>query len=348
MADSIGPAPGLVSPLATPEEEAQVAAASAEDRAIRPKSLADYIGQEDVKRELDIALRAARMRGEPLDHVLIYGPPGLGKTTLSSIIAHELSVQFHATSGPAIEKKGDAAALLTSLSPKDILFIDEIHRLSPVIEEFLYPAMEDYKIDIMIGEGPSARSVPLSLKPFTMIGATTHAGKLTSPLRARFGIILQLQFYTPQELELIVKRDAEKLAVPIDNAGAAEIAARARGTPRIAIRLLKRVRDYAQVVGTGTITEEIASECLQMHRIDADGCDERDRGYLRCIINDFNGGPVGIDSLAASLGDERDTLENVVEPYLIQQGLVQRTAAGRVASRKAYGKFGAEWPGREG
>ncbi len=311
-----------------------------EDRALRPKRLADYIGQENVKRELEVYLKAAKNRGEALDHVLIFGPPGLGKTTLSNIIANELGVQMSQTSGPALEKKGDAAALLTNLSTRDVIFIDEIHRLSPVIEEFLYPAMEDYQVDILTGEGPSARSIKISLSPFTLIGATTRAGTLTSPLRARFGIILQLTFYSPKELFLIIKASAAKLNIAIDEEGGMELAKRSRGTPRIANRLLKRVRDYAEVKGGGFIDRKIADAALNMLRIDEDGFDDFDRAYLKCIIADFHGGPVGVESLAASLGYERDTLENVVEPYLIQQGFIQRTRSGRIASGRAYQKCG--------
>ncbi len=317
---------------------------SFEDRALRPQRLCDYIGQIEVKEQLSIALKAAKKRGEAMDHVLIFGPPGLGKTTLSNIIANELSVNISQTSGPALEKKGDVAALLTNLQPRNVIFIDEIHRLSPVIEEFLYPAMEDYSVDIMTGEGPSARSIKINLNPFTLVGATTRAGTLTSPLRARFGIILQLKFYTPQELEIIVNVSAKKLGVKIDGDGALEIARRSRGTPRIANRLLRRVRDYAEVKGSGHITLDIAKAALKMLRIDDDGFDDFDRGYLKCIIEDFNGGPVGIESLAASLGNDRDTLENVVEPYIIQQGFVQRSRQGRVATAKAYAKFNLEYP----
>ncbi|MGN0915913.1 MAG: Holliday junction branch migration DNA helicase RuvB [Succinivibrio sp.] len=311
-----------------------------DDRALRPQRLEDYIGQDEVKEQLGIALEAARKRGEALDHVLIFGPPGLGKTTLSNIIANELGVGISSTSGPALEKKGDAAALLTNLQDRNVIFIDEIHRLSPVIEEFLYPAMEDYMVDIMTGEGPSARSIKINLNPFTLIGATTRAGTLTSPLRARFGIILQLKFYSPKELEIIVNSSARKLNVKISKEGAFEIASRSRGTPRIANRILRRVRDYAEVKGDGTITLEIARSALKILRIDEDGFDDFDRQYLKTMIHDFNGGPVGIESLAASLGHDRDTLENVVEPYMIQQGFVQRSRTGRIATAKAYEKFG--------
>ncbi len=332
----------VIRPEKTPEEEILENVRSSEDRALRPQCLDDYIGQTEVKEQLSIALKAAKLRGDALDHVLIFGPPGLGKTTLSNIIANELSVGISQTSGPALEKKGDAAALLTNLQPRNVIFIDEIHRLSPVIEEFLYPAMEDYMVDIMTGEGPSARSIKINLNPFTLIGATTRAGTLTSPLRARFGIILQLKFYSPEELNIIVRSSAKKLNVEITEDASMEIASRSRGTPRIANRLLRRVRDYAQVKGNGKITLELAQAALSMLRIDVDGFDDFDRQYLRCIIEDFNGGPVGIESLAASLGHDRDTLENVVEPYIIQQGFVQRSRTGRVATAKAYSKFGLQ------
>lgn len=332
----------VVRPEKTQEELVLEQTRSSEDRALRPQTLEDYIGQEEAKEQLSIALKAARMRGEALDHVLIFGPPGLGKTTLSNIIANELAVSISQTSGPALEKKGDAAALLTNLQPRSVIFIDEIHRLSPVIEEFLYPAMEDYMVDIMTGEGPSARSIKINLNPFTLVGATTRAGTLTSPLRARFGIILQLKFYTPSELEIIVRSSAKKLGVQIDDDAAAEISKRSRGTPRIANRILRRVRDYALVKGNGSITLDNAKDALKMMRIDEDGFDNFDRQYLKSMIDDFNGGPVGIESLAASLGYDRDTLENVVEPYIIQQGFVQRSRTGRIATAKAYQKFGIE------
>ncbi|MBU3843384.1 MAG: Holliday junction branch migration DNA helicase RuvB [Candidatus Anaerobiospirillum pullicola] len=330
-----------VSPKKSVEELAAEVTESSEDRALRPKTLNDYIGQEDVKSQLAIALAAAKKRNDALDHVLIFGPPGLGKTTLSNIIANELGVTLSTTSGPALEKKGDAAALLTNLGRRDVLFIDEIHRLTPVIEEFLYPALEDYEVDIMTGEGPSARSIKIDLQPFTLIGATTRAGTLTSPLRARFGIILQLHFYSPEELLLIVTASAKKLGIEIDHEGALEIASRSRGTPRIANRLLKRVRDFAEVKGDGRITKQIAELALEILKIDKDGFDDFDRAYISTIINDFNGGPVGIESLAASLGYERETLENVVEPYLIQNGFVQRSRMGRMATHKAYSKCDA-------
>lgn len=343
VADSIGIVSDL-RPDKTPEELQEESAAVSEDRALRPKTLRDYIGQEDVKKQLGIALAAARKRGEALDHVLIFGPPGLGKTTLANIIAHELGVGISQTSGPALEKKGDVAALLTNLPRHSVIFIDEIHRLSPVIEEFMYPAMEDYQVDIMTGEGPSARSIKINLNPFTLVGATTRAGTLTSPLRARFGIILQLKFYTPAELEIIINSSAARLGIEVDHEGAREIAARSRGTPRIANRLLKRVRDYAEVRGPGHINLKVAREALDMLLIDQEGFDEFDRQYLKCIIEEFHGGPVGIDSLAASLGHDRDTLENVVEPYIIQQGFVQRSRSGRVATARAYKKFDLKNP----
>ncbi|MCR5537567.1 MAG: Holliday junction branch migration DNA helicase RuvB [Succinivibrio sp.] len=326
----------------TSEEEQDELSRSFEDRALRPQTLADYIGQDEVKAQLSIALEACKKRGEALDHVLIFGPPGLGKTTLSNIIANELGVSLSQTSGPALEKKGDAAALLTNLQPRSVIFIDEIHRLSPVIEEFMYPAMEDYQVDIMTGEGPSARSIKIKLNPFTLIGATTRAGTLTSPLRARFGIILQLKFYYPEELELIIRASASKLGVKIDHAGAEEISRRSRGTPRIANRLLKRVRDYAEVEGDGSIDLSMARGALKLLRIDEDGFDEFDRTYLKCLVESHR--PLGIESLAASLGHDRDTLENVVEPYIIQQGFVQRSRTGRVATRKAYQKFNLPYP----
>ncbi len=328
-----------IRPEKTDEELASEILGNAEDRALRPQRLSDYIGQDEVVSQLEIALTAAKKRGEALDHVLIFGPPGLGKTTLSNIIANELGVSISSTSGPALEKKGDAAALLTNLQPRSVIFIDEIHRLSPVIEEFLYPAMEDYRVDIMTGEGPSARSIKINLNQFTLIGATTRAGTLTSPLRARFGIILQLKFYKPEDLETIINVSASKLHIPIDSKGAREISRRSRGTPRIANRLLKRVRDYAEVRGNGRIDLDTARGALGMLGIDEDGFDEFDREYLRTILFDFGGGPVGIESLAASLGHDRDTLENVVEPYIIQQGFVMRTRTGRIAGRRAYEKF---------
>src|ERR1700723_1722356 len=301
------------------------------DRAVRPKTLADYIGQPNVKTQMDIFIQAARMRGGALDHVLIFGPPGLGKTTLAHIIANELKVNLWQTSGPVLERAGDLAALLTNLEPRDVLFIDEIHRLSPVVEEVLYPAMEDSQLDLMIGEGPGARSIKLDLPPFTLVGATTRAGLLTSPLRDRFGIVQRLEFYTVPEIERIVQRSARILNVAIDTAGAQRIAQRARGTPRIANRLLRRVRDYAQVKGSGSIDEPAAHAALDLLQVDSEGFDMLDRKLLLTIIEKFDGGPVGIESLSAAIGEERGTLEDVIEPFLIQQGFIARTARGRIA-----------------
>ncbi|MBB5883554.1 Holliday junction branch migration DNA helicase RuvB [Xanthomonas sp. LMG 8992] len=325
----------IIASSATREDE--VAEAS-----IRPKRLDDYLGQQPVREQLSIYIEAAKARGEAMDHVLIFGPPGLGKTTLSHVIANELGVNLRVTSGPVIEKAGDLAALLTNLQPHDVLFIDEIHRLSPVVEEVLYPAMEDFQIDIMIGEGPAARSIKIDLPPFTLIGATTRAGLLTAPLRDRFGIVQRLAFYTPDELAQIVRRSASILGIACNADGCAEIARRARGTPRIANRLLRRVRDFAQVRAGGQIDLAVAQAATQMLKVDAEGFDELDRRMLRTIIEYFDGGPVGVESLAASLSEERGTLEDVIEPYLIQQGYLIRTARGRMATNKAYLHLGLQ------
>jgi holliday junction DNA helicase RuvB len=316
------------------------------DRAIRPRAFSEYIGQEQVKSQMAIFIEAARQRAEALDHVLIFGPPGLGKTTLAVIIAAELGVNLRHTSGPVLERPGDLAAILTNLQPRDVLFVDEIHRLSPVVEEILYPAMEDYQLDIMIGEGPAARSIKLNIPPFTLVGATTRAGLLTSPLRDRFGIVQRLEFYSVAELERIVVRSAGILQVPIVAAGAARIAQRARGTPRIANRLLRRVRDYAQVRGTGEVDEPTATAALDLLEVDPLGFDTLDRKLLLTIMEKFDGGPVGIESLAAAIGEERGTLEDVIEPYLIQQGFLARTARGRIATRAAWLHFGRKVPER--
>ena len=316
------------------------------EASIRPKRLDEYLGQETVREQLKIYIEAAKGRGEALDHVLIFGPPGLGKTTLAHVIANEMGVSLRQTSGPVIERAGDLAALLTNLQPHDVLFIDEIHRLSPIVEEVLYPAMEDFQIDIMIGEGPAARSIKLDLPPFTLVGATTRAGLLTGPLRDRFGIVQRLQFYTPEELTRIVRRSAGILSIACDAQGAAEIACRSRGTPRIANRLLRRARDFAQVRAGGHITKEVADAAMLMLQVDPLGFDETDRRLLRMIIDNFDGGPVGVESLAAALSEERGTLEDVIEPYLIQQGYVVRSARGRMATNKAYQHLGLKPPRR--
>lgn len=317
-----------------------------QDRAIRPRMLADYIGQPIVREQMEIFIGAARARGEALDHTLVFGPPGLGKTTLANIIAEEMGVQIKSTSGPVMEKAGDLAAMLTNLEEGDVLFIDEIHRLSPAVEEVLYPAMEDYQLDIMVGEGPSARSIKIDLPAFTLVGATTRAGLLTSPLRDRFGIVQRLEFYNVDDLSHIVARSGRLMALELDNAGAREIARRARGTPRIANRLLRRVRDYAQVKGTGIVDQDIANAALNMLNVDAQGFDHMDRRLLLTLMEKYDGGPAGVDSLAASIGEERDTIEDVLEPYLMQQGYITRTPRGRIATKLAYLHFGLDLPSR--
>ena len=328
----------LIAPAAeSPQEEAI-------ERALRPKVLDEYVGQEKARGQLEIFINAARGRSEPLDHVLLFGPPGLGKTTLAHIIAREMGVNLRQTSGPVLERAGDLAALLTNLEPNDVLFIDEIHRLSPVVEEILYPAMEDYRLDIMIGEGPAARSVRLDLPPFTLIGATTRAGMLTNPLRDRFGIVSRLEFYTTEELGRIVHRSAGLLDVQITETGALEVAKRSRGTPRISNRLLRRVRDYAQVKADGIVSSEVADAALKMLDVDSLGFDVMDRKLLSAVLEKFGGGPVGLDNLAAAIGEERDTIEDVLEPYLIQQGYLMRTPRGRVATSLAYQHFGLAVP----
>ena len=340
--DDFEPARRVISAApSSPNEEAI-------ERALRPKGLAEYVGQAKAREQLEIFIGAAKMRSEAMDHVLLFGPPGLGKTTLSHIIATELGVNLRSTSGPVLEKPKDLAALLTNLEKNDVLFIDEIHRLSPIVEEILYPALEDYQIDIMIGEGPAARSIKLELQPFTLVGATTRAGMLTNPLRDRFGIVARLEFYTAEELARIVRRSAGLLNVPMDEAGGFEIARRSRGTPRIANRLLRRVRDYAQVKGDGRINEAIAHKALAMLDVDPHGLDLMDRKLLEAVIHRFDGGPVGLDNVAASIGEERDTIEDVIEPYLIQQGYLQRTPRGRIATLAAYRHLGVAPPTRDG
>ena len=335
------PARVLTASPATPQEEAL-------ERALRPKLLDEYVGQKKAREQLEIFIGAARKREEALDHVLLFGPPGLGKTTLSHIIAAELGVNLRQTSGPVLEKPKDLAAILTNLEKNDVLFIDEIHRLSPIVEEILYPALEDYQIDIMIGDGPAARSIKLDLQPFTLVGATTRAGMLTNPLRDRFGIVARLEFYTSAELGDIVTRSAGLMTVPIQPEGAFEIARRSRGTPRIANRLLRRVRDYAEVKGNGVITRQMADAALRMLDVDPEGFDQMDRRFLEAIVHRFDGGPVGLDNVAAAIGEEPGTIEDVIEPYLIQQGFLQRTPRGRVATLAAWRHLGVAPPQRAG
>ncbi len=333
-----------VNPLLDSDKEGDSANEQMFDRSLRPQRLDDFIGQPSTREQMEIFMEAARQREEPLDHVLVFGPPGLGKTTLAHIIAVEMGARLRQTSGPVLEKAGDLAAILTNLESGDVLFIDEIHRMSPAIEEILYPALEDYHLDIMIGDGPAARSIKLNLPPFTLVGATTRAGLLTSPLRDRFGIVQRLQFYSTDELKLIVRRSAGLLKVDCDEGGIAAIAVRSRGTPRIANRLLRRVRDYAQVKGDGKLTESLSNDALDMLEVDEHGLDQLDRNFLLAIMQKFDGGPVGIDSIAAAIGEERGTIEDVVEPFLIQQGFLMRTTRGRVATRTAWRHLGLEIP----
>ncbi|MGD2075093.1 MAG: Holliday junction branch migration DNA helicase RuvB [Gammaproteobacteria bacterium] len=332
-------------------DRALTARASSEDdaleRAIRPQTLADYVGQPQVTEQMEIFIEAARRRGDALDHVLIFGPPGLGKTTLAHIIAAEMGARLRHSAGPVLEKQGDLAALLTNLEPHDVLFVDEIHRLSPVVEEILYPAMEDYQLDIVIGEGPAARSIKLDLPPFTLVGATTRAGLLTSPLRDRFGIVQRLEFYSPADLARILRRSAQILGVELEDGGAMALARRSRGTPRIANRLLRRVRDYAEIKARGVVTDAVVERAMRMLEVDEQGFDAQDRRLLRTIIEKFDGGPVGVENLAAAIGEEKGTIEDVLEPYLIQQGFIVRTPRGRTATRNAYRQLGLRPPQRE-